>query len=108
MLKRIQVIAVLLASALCSTAHAEAWVYHDTLPTKVAVYVDMASVRITQSNPEIRSVKVSVGRSGEETETITVEAACAVRGIRTSPVDNFSVTQADKTMGKLVARVCNK
>ena len=91
-----------------ATAHAESWVYHDTLPTKVAVYVDMASVTVTQVKPEIRSVKVSLGRSGEETETITVEAACAVGGIRTNPSHLFSVTQADKTMGKLVARVCGK
>jgi len=100
--------ALLIGIVLSSTAHAETWVYHDTLPGKVAVYVDMDSVRIRQDNPEIRSVKVSVGRSGEETETITVEAACAVRGIRTSPLDNFSVTQPTQTMGKLVARVCNK
>ena len=107
-MKRIQVLAVFIASALCYTAHAETWVYHDTLPSKVAVYVDMDSVSIKHANPEIRSVKVSVGRSGEESETLTVEAACAVRGIRTSPLDNFSATQPTQTMGKLVAKVCGK
>jgi len=93
---------------LATTAHAESWVYHATLPTQVQVYVDTASIRTVAHTPEIRSAQVSLGRPGQDAETITVEAACAVRGIRSRPDAPFSVTQPDKTMGLLVARLCNK
>jgi hypothetical protein len=108
MMKRIQVIAVFMLSAVCSTVLADTWVYHDTLPTQVKVYVNSESIRTTQLRPEIRGVAVSLGRPGEETETITVEVMCAPQGIRTQGQAYFSATQSDKTMGKLVATVCNK
>ena len=94
---------------LCANlAHADTWVYHATLPTQVKVYANMDSIRVTQARPEIRQVTVSLGRPGEETETLNVEVLCAPQGIRTTSQPNFSVTQPTQTMGKLVSRVCNK
>ena len=98
----------IIAALVVGTAHAEAWVYHDTLPTKVAMYVDMDSVKTVTAYPEIRSAVISLGRSGEDTEFKTVEVACLYRGIRTSSQDLFSVTQPDKTFGQLVTRICSK
>ena len=98
----------IVAALVVGTAQAEAWVYHDTLPTKVAMYVDMASVKTVTAYPEIRSATISLGRSGQDTEFKTVEVACKYRGIRTSTQDQFSVTQPDKTFGLLVARICSK
>ena len=99
---------IIAALVVASTAHAEAWVYHDTLPTKVAMYVDMDSVKTVTAYPEIRSATISLGRSGQDTEFKTVEVACKYRGIRTDPHDLFSVTQPDKTFGQLVTRICSK
>lgn len=108
-MKRIQVLAVLLASAFTvNISHADTWVYHDTLPSNVKVYANMDSIRVTQARPEIRQVAVSLGRSGEETETLSVEVMCAPQGIRTAGQPYFSATQPTQTMGKLVAKVCGK
>ena len=106
MLKRIQVFVMFLLCAV--TAQASTWVYHDTLPTQVKVYVDVSTIKTVQTQPEIKQFEVSLGRSGEETETVTVQVLCVVKAIRTSSTVNFNATQSDKTMGKLVARVCNK
>ena len=108
MMKRIQVIAVLMLSAVCSTVLADTWVYHDTLPTQVQVYVDLSSVNTISTNPLIKTATVSLGRAGEESETITIQAACAVKGIRTSRESAFSLTQPGHSMNRLVATVCGK
>lgn len=109
MMKRIHVIAVLMASAFTANiAHADTWVYHDTLPTDVLVYVNSDSIRVTQVSPEIRSVQISLGRSGSETEIRTVEVMCAPASIRTQNQRNFSATQPTQTMGRFVAKVCAK
>lgn len=98
----------IIAALVVGTAQAETWVYHATLPTQVAVYVDMDSVKTTVAYPEIRSAEISLSRPGEDAMTKTIEVACLYRGIRTDSQVNFSVTQKDKTMGRLVSRVCNK
>ena len=89
-------------------AQAEDWVYLATLPTRVQVYVDLSSVNTVSTNPLIKTATVSLGRSGSESETITIQAACAVKGIRTRSDLQFSTTQADQPMGRLVTQVCYK
>ena len=99
---------IIIAALVVSTAHAEDWVYHDRLERTVLMYVDMDSVKTVTAYPEIRSATISLGRSGEEVEFKTIQVACKYRGIRSNPQDLFSVTQPDKTMGRLVARICAK
>jgi hypothetical protein len=98
----------IIAALVAGTAHAETWVYHDTLPTQVAVYVDMASVKTIMAAPEIRSAVISLGRPGEDATMKTIEVACKYSGIRTNPELNFSTTQKDMIMGRLVKAVCTK
>jgi hypothetical protein len=97
----------IITALVVGTAHAETWVYHDTLPTEVKVYIDADSIRTVWAEPLVRQARLSLGRPGEETVPLTVEAHCLYRGIRTNPAERFSVTQPDKTMGKLVTRLCN-
>lgn len=105
MLKRNQVLTVLVATLLTATAHAESWVYNDTIDYGVQVFLDKDSIHPAAywSN---RVATIATMYPKDEAVLLNLEVNCEHKTMRVQG-ERWYGTNPAKHGGKLVRMICS-